>query len=147
MKQRMEIGKTAPEGYRAVLDLERYVHNNVDATLLELVKIRASILNNCAFCIDMHTTDALKAGEHQRRLFAVAAWQESPFFDDRERLAFALTDALTEMGRDGVRDEIWAAAQAMWSEKELADLILAISVINVWNRIAVSTHTQPPALV
>ncbi len=146
MKPRLSIPEVAPEGYRAVLGLEKYVRANVDHTLLHLVKLRASILNNCAYCIDMHATDARKAGEAERRLFAVAAWQESPFFDDRERAAFALTDAVTELGRGGVSDDVWNAAAAIWSEKELADLILAISVINVWNRVAVPTHTQPPAL-
>lgn len=146
MQQRMNIFEIASEGYQAVMGLEKYVRANVDRTVLELVKLRASVLNGCAFCVDMHSTDALKGGEDARRLFAVSAWRESPFFSDVERAALALTDELTEMGRDGVTDEVWAAAQDAFSDRELADLILAISTINVWNRIAVSTHLAPPAL-
>ncbi|MCF2532824.1 carboxymuconolactone decarboxylase family protein [Yinghuangia soli] len=146
MQQRMNMFEVAPEGYKAVLGLEQYVRANVDHTLLELVKLRASMLNNCAFCVDMHSTDALKAGEDVRRLFAVSAWRESPFFSAEEQAALALTDEVTELGEHGVTDEVWAAAQDAFSDRELADLILAISTINVWNRIGVSTHLQPPAL-
>ncbi|WBB66880.1 carboxymuconolactone decarboxylase family protein [Micromonospora sp. WMMD812] len=142
--QRMNAAEVAPEAYQAVLGLEKYVRANVDHTVLELVKLRASMLNGCAYCVDMHSTDALRAGESSRRLFAVAAWRESPFFDERERTALALTDAVTHLGEHGVPDEVWDAAAKQWSEKELADLVMAIATINVWNRIAVTTRTQPP---
>ncbi|NUU22456.1 MAG: carboxymuconolactone decarboxylase family protein [Streptomycetaceae bacterium] len=142
----MDVNAVAPDGYKAVLGLERYCRSNIDHTLYHLIKLRASVLNGCAFCIDMHTTDALKEGEDGRRLFAVSAWQESPFFSDVERAALALTDEVTKVGEHGVSDEVWAAAQDAFSDKELADVLLAISTINVWNRIAVSTHMQPPAL-
>ena len=146
--QRMNPAEVAPQAYKAVMGLEKYVQTNVDRTVLELVKLRASILNGCAFCVDMHSRDALAAGESSRRLFAVTAWREAlSFFDERERAALALTDAVTRLGEHGVPDEVWDTAAKVWSEKELADLVLAIATINVWNRIAVTTHTEPPAQV
>ncbi|NED96188.1 carboxymuconolactone decarboxylase family protein [Phytoactinopolyspora alkaliphila] len=143
----MDLSAATPEGFRAVLGLDKYVRANVDPTLLTLIKLRASVTNGCAFCVDMHTTDALADGENGRRLFAVATWRESPFFTDDERAALALTDAVTELGQDGVPDDVWDKAAAIWNEKQLADLLLAICTINVWNRIAVPTRKQPPALV
>ncbi|WP_262287538.1 carboxymuconolactone decarboxylase family protein [Micromonospora sp. MA102] len=144
---RMDTAAVAPEAYRAVLGLEKYVQQNVDHTVLELVKLRASMLNGCSFCVDMHSRDALGAGESSRRLFAVAAWREAPFFNERERAALALTDAVTKLGEHGVPDDVWDAAAKVWSEKELADLLVAIATINVWNRISVSTRTEPPVEV
>ncbi len=143
--QRMKLFEVAPQGYQAVSGLEKYVRANVDPTVLELVKVRASMSNGCAFCVDMHSREALANGESDRRLFAVAAWREAPFFDERERAALALTDAVTRLGEHGVPDDVWDAAAKVWSEKELADLILAIATINVWNRIAVTTRMEPPA--
>ncbi|SCL38741.1 alkylhydroperoxidase AhpD family core domain-containing protein [Micromonospora rhizosphaerae] len=141
---RIDMATVVPEAYQAVLGLEKYIRANLDHTVLELVKLRASMLNGCAFCVDMHSRDALAAGESSRRLFAVAAWREAPFFDERERTALALTDAVTRLGEHGVPDEVWDAAAKVWSEKELADLVVAIATINVWNRIAVTSRTQPP---
>lgn len=143
--QRMKLFEVAPQGYQAVSGLEKYIRANVDPTVLELVKVRASMSNGCAFCVDMHSREALANGESDRRLFAVAAWREAPFFDERERTALALTDAVTRLGDHGVPDDVWDAAAKVWSEKELADLILAIATINVWNRIAVTTRMEPPA--
>ncbi|HEX5598805.1 MAG TPA: carboxymuconolactone decarboxylase family protein [Micromonosporaceae bacterium] len=140
----MDWTKAAPAAFQAVLGLETYVQANVDHTVLELVKLRASMLNGCAFCVDMHSRDALAAGESSRRLFAVAAWREAPFFDARERAALALTDAVTRLGEHGVPDEVWQEAAAVWKDDELANLLVAIATINVWNRLAVSTQTQPP---
>ncbi|MFI2712778.1 carboxymuconolactone decarboxylase family protein [Micromonospora sp. NPDC018662] len=142
--RRIDMAAVAPEAYRAVLGLETYIRGNLDHTVLELVKVRASMLNGCAFCVDMHTREALAAGEDSRRLFAVAAWREAPFFDERERTALALTDAVTRLGEHGVPDEVWDAAAKVWSERELADLVVAIATINVWNRIVISSRTQPP---
>ncbi|MGR6321597.1 carboxymuconolactone decarboxylase family protein [Micromonospora soli] len=141
---RINMAAVAPEAYRAVFGLEKYVQANVDHTVLELVKLRASMLNGCSYCVDMHSRDALAAGESSRRLFAVAAWREAPFFDERERTALALTDAVTRLGDHGVPDDVWDAAAKVWSEKELADLLLAIATINVWNRLSVSTRNEPP---
>ena len=147
MEQRMDLTRVAPEAYQAVFGLEKYVRANVEHTVLELVKLRASILNGCSFCVDMHSRDALAAGESSRRLFAGAAWREAPFFDERERAALALTDAGTRPGEHGVPDEIWDRAREVWAEKELADLVLAIATINVWNRLMVTTRTPPPITV
>lgn len=143
--QRMDLSQAAPEAFQTVLGLERYARTNIDHTVLALVKLRASMINGCAFCVDMHSHDAIAAGESSRRLFAVAAWREAPFFDERERTALALTEAVTRLGERGVPDDVWDAAAKVWSERELADLIVAIATINVWNRIAVSTRKQPPA--
>ncbi|MFI6158322.1 carboxymuconolactone decarboxylase family protein [Micromonospora haikouensis] len=140
---RIDLTAVAPEAYRAVSGLERYARDNVDHTVLELVKLRASMLNGCAFCVDMHSREALAAGESSRRLFAVAAWREAPFFDERERTALALTDALTRLGEHGVPDDVWDAAAKVWSDKELADLTVAIATINVWNRIVAATRRRP----
>lgn len=139
----MDISKTVPSGFRAVWGLEQYVAENVDPTVLELVTLRASMLNACSYCVDMHSRDALAAGETAQRLFALAAWRESPFFDKRERAALALTDALTRLGEHGVPDPIWEDVRAVWSEEEVANLVLAIAQINVWNRILVATRLQP----
>jgi AhpD family alkylhydroperoxidase len=143
--QRMNIASVAPDGYQAVLGLEKYCRANVDHTVLHLVKLRASIINGCAFCVDMHSADALAAGEDSRRLFAVAAWEDAPFFSERERAALALTDSVTRLGHHGVPDDVWDGALKAWSEREVADLVLAIGTINVWNRICVTTRAQPPA--
>jgi AhpD family alkylhydroperoxidase len=140
----MDMIKVVPQAYQAVMGLETYVREHVDHTLLELVKLRASMLNGCAFCVDMHSRDALAAGESTRRLFAVSAWREAPFFTARERAALALTDAVTRLGEDGVPDTVWDEAVAVFSEEELANLIVAIATINVWNRLSVSVRKQPP---
>ncbi|CAO5241356.1 carboxymuconolactone decarboxylase family protein [Frankia sp. AgKG'84/4] len=144
MTQRLNMAELAPEGYKAMLGLEGYVRKNVDATLLELVKLRASVLNGCSYCVDMHSRDALAAGESSRRLFAVSAWREGPFFDERERAALALTDEATRLGPDGVSDDTWSTVTKHFSDREAADLILAIATINSWNRIAIPSRTQPP---
>jgi AhpD family alkylhydroperoxidase len=143
MTERMQL---TPEASRAVYGLERYVRERIDKALLELVKLRASMINGCAFCVDMHATDALAGGEDVRRVVAVAAWRESPFFSDRERAALELTDAVTRLGDHGVPDEVWDTARNEFGEESVADLVLAIATINVWNRLAISGRTAPPAL-
>ncbi|WP_442934286.1 carboxymuconolactone decarboxylase family protein [Micromonospora sp. CPCC 205539] len=143
----MNAAEVAPKAYQAVLGLEKYVQANVDHTVLELVKLRASVLNGCAYCVDMHSRDALANGESSRRLFAVSAWRESSLFDERERATLALTDAVTRLGEHGVPDDVWEAAAKVWSEKELADLVVAIATINVWNRLAVTMRAETPAEV
>jgi AhpD family alkylhydroperoxidase len=146
MSPRISIPKLAPDGYQAVAALEGYVSSKIDGTLLHLIKLRASVVNGCTFCVDMHSRDALADGEDSRRLFAVAAWYESPFFDERERAALALTDAVTKLGQYGVPDDVWEGAAKQFSEEELADLVLGIGTINLWNRIAITSRTQPPHL-
>lgn len=141
----MNLFEVVPDGYQAVRELENYVRKHVDHAVVKLVKVRASILNGCSYCLDMHTSDAAAGGESARRLFAVAAWSDSPLFDARERAALALTDAVTRLGEHGVPDDVWQAVRREWSEEETANLILAIAVINTWNRIAVTTRMQPAA--
>lgn len=147
MTERLALATVAPEGYRAVLALNGYVTRNVDHTLGELIKIRASVINGCAHCIDMHTTDLLASGEDVRRVVAISAWRESAFFTPSERAALALTDAVTELGSGGVPDDVWAAAAEHFDDTELAHIVLAIGTINVWNRIALSTLVGSPPLV
>lgn len=147
MHARTAVHTTAPDAYQAVLALERHVRSTIDPGLLHLVKLRASILNGCSFCVDMHSTDALAEGEDARRLFAVAAWHESPFFTDAERAALALTDAVTRLPTGGVPEDVWDAAVALHGEVTTVELVVAIGTINLWNRIAVTTVAQPPALV
>ena len=146
MVQRLSVNDIDPAAYQAVLGLEHYVRNTgVDRPLLELIKIRASHLNGCAFCLDMHHGDARAAGEDQRRLDVLSAWREAPeLYTDRERAALALTEAVTLIGRDGVPDEVWEGARRHFDEAETVHLLMAIATINVWNRLAVSTHQQLP---
>jgi AhpD family alkylhydroperoxidase len=127
--------------------MERYVRESgLDARLYELVKIRASQLNGCAFCLDMHTRDARKLGEDQRRLDILSGWHEAPgFFHPRERAALALTESVTRIGDDGVPDPVWNEAAAQFDQAELVQLLMAIATINVWNRLAVSTHQDLPS--
>jgi AhpD family alkylhydroperoxidase len=145
MTQRLNTADASPEGYRAVWALEKHVRDRVDHNLLELVKLRASMVNGCSFCVDMHSREALARGVDSRRLFAVAAWSEAPFFSEPERAALALTDAVTRIASGGVPDEIWDTAAKHFTEPELADLLLAIATINVWNRLAVATRKPPPS--
>lgn len=146
MEPRMDLAQVAPDGFKAVLALEAHVRRHVDHDLLELLKLRASMENGCAFCADMHATDWLGSGEDVRRVVAVATWHESPFFSGRERIVLALTDAVTRLGEEGVTDELWAEAQEELGDDLLAHVILAIATINVWNRLSVSTRTLPPPL-
>jgi AhpD family alkylhydroperoxidase len=134
---RVSLVEEAPAAYRALAAFDRSIE--LDRTLRELVKIRASQLNGCAYCIDMHTRAARNAGESEQRLYALAAWRESPLFTPRERAAFELADAITTIGERGVPDDLYERAAAEFAPGELANLILAITAINAWNRIAVSS--------
>lgn len=142
---RIDMSRTNKLGYAAVIGMDAYARKTVETRLYELIKLRASILNGCGYCVDMHSTDGAKHGIPQRVLHAVAAWQHaSNLFEPHELAALALTDAVTKLGPDTVTDEIWNAAAEHFDEGELGTLIMAISTINVWNRIAISTHMQPP---
>ena len=144
MQPRLDAGKLSPEGYRAVYALEQYVrHSGLETSLLELVRLRASQLNGCAYCVDMHTKDARAEGETEQRLYAVSVWEETPFFTDRERAALAWTEAVTLVGKDHVPDEVYQQARGQFSEKELVDLTLAVIAINSWNRLAISFRAVP----
>jgi len=146
--ERLSISRDAPALYRAHVALDRAVRESaLDRGILELVKVRASQINGCAYCIDMHTRDAIAAGETERRLFALSAWRESPLFTDRERAALALTDAMTRIADAGVPDDAYAAAAGAFEREELGALLYAIAVINSWNRLAVASGAvfEPPA--
>ena len=138
---RMNLRGQAPAAYQAMVAFDNAIE--LDAALGELVKVRASILNGCAFCIDMHTRDARAAGETEQRLYAVAAWREAPFFSERERAALALTDAVTLITEGHVPREVYDAAAEYFDEPELAQLIWRITAINAWNRVAVATRMLP----
>jgi AhpD family alkylhydroperoxidase len=146
MAQRLAIHDIDPNAHQAVLALEEYVRaGDLERPLLELIKIRASQLNGCAFCLDMHNRDARAQGEAQRRLDVLSAWREAPeLYTTRERAALALTEAVTMIGRDGVPDDVWADARRDFDEAETVHLLMAIATINVWNRLAVSTHQSLP---
>ena len=139
----MEIGRIAPPLHRDLITLGNEVE--LDPRLRELVNVRASIVNGCAYCIDKHTKAARRAGESEQRLHAVAAWHEAPFFDDTERAALALTDAVTLISGEHVPREVWEEASAYFDPNELAQLVWAITVINAWNRIAITTRMRPAA--
>lgn len=143
MEQRLDYLKLAPEATRALYALEGYlVRSGLEPGLRELVKIRASQINGCAFCIDMHTKDARAAGETEQRIYALNAWRETPFFTDRERAALAWTEALTRIS-EGVPDDLYAATRTQFGEKELVDLTWAVAAINTWNRVAISMRAVP----
>lgn len=146
--QRLEIRSVDPKAHQAVYPLERYVRESgLDQRLYELIKIRASQLNGCAFCLDMHARDARKGGEDQRRLDVLGAWREAPdLFTERERAALALTEAVTRIGDAGVPDPVWNQTAAAFSEAEIVHLLMAIATINVWNRLAIATHRSLPDL-
>lgn len=146
MEQRVDLNEVAGEAYGMVSALERHVRRRVAEPIFHLIKLRASVLNGCAFCIDMHTTGALDHGEDVRRLAAVAAWRESPFFDARERAVLALTDAVTRLGEGGVPDAVWDDVVAQLGTDGAVDVLFAIATINVWNRLAVTTRVSPPPL-
>lgn len=141
---RITLARTNRLGYAAVIALEGYVRGAVDRDLYELIKLRASLLNGCGYCVDMHATAATAHGVPRRKLFAVGAWEHSPtLFDDRELAALALTDAITRLGPDSVTDEVWDTAARHFDDTALGALVLAIAAINVWNRIAIATGMEP----
>lgn len=144
MQSRLENEKIAPEGVKAMMGLESYVRRSgLEPSLLELVKLRASQINGCAYCIDMHTKDARARGETEQRLYAVTAWRETPFFSDRERAALAWTETVTKVADTNVPDEAYESVRPHFSDKELVDLTLAVVVINSWNRLAISFRKVP----
>jgi len=140
---RMDLKSLAPRVYRAMLALDAAAGDGLEPPLKELVRIRASQLNGCVYCIDMHTTDSRKGGESEQRLYALPAWPEAPYYSARERAALALTDAVTLVSQTHVPDDVYASAAAEFSQPELAQLIGLIMTINAWNRLAVSTRAQP----
>jgi AhpD family alkylhydroperoxidase len=143
MTPRIDYARVAPEAIRSLRELERYLATStIERPLRELVKVRASLINGCAYCIDMHTKDARAADESEQRLYALAAWREAPFYTERERAALAWTDAVTRVSETHVPDALFAEIRRHFSEQELVDLTLAVVAINGWNRIAISFRPE-----
>ena len=145
MQARLEAQKVSPAAYQAMLGLEMFVRkqSRLEPALIHLVKMRASQINGCAYCIDMHSKDARAEGETEQRIYALSAWEETPFFTDRERAALALTEAVTLVSEGHVPDAVYERARKSFSDEELVNLTLAIITINGWNRIAITFRMVP----
>ena len=144
MQTRLDFYKAKPSAIKALVAVEEYIaKSSLEKSLAELVRLRASQVNGCAFCVDMHTTDARKGGETDRRLAAVVVWRETPFFTDRERAALEWTEALTLVSHDHVPDAVWEAVHPHFTQEEIVDLTLLVSSINSWNRFAIAFRKMP----
>ena len=145
MQARLEPQKVSPVAYQAMLGLEMFVRkqSKLESALVQLVKLRASQINGCAYCIDLHSKDALEEGETEQRLYALSAWEETPFFTERERAALTLTEAITLVSEDHVPDAVYEKVEKSFSEEELVNLTLAIITINAWNRLAITFRMVP----
>jgi AhpD family alkylhydroperoxidase len=142
MEQRIDYMKAAPGIYEAMIGLEKYLHrSSIEEPLLHLIKLRASQINGCAYCIDMHWKDLRSIGENEQRLYGLDAWEESPYYSERERAALAWTEAVTRISEGHAPDETYEKVRQQFSEKELADLTFAIATINTWNRLAIAART------
>ena len=140
---RIDYRNVAPAALQAQLGLETFVRRSgLEHPLLHLVKLRASVMNGCAYCVDMHTKDARKAGETEQRLYAVPVWRETPFFTARERAALAWTESLTDLPRTGAPDDVYEEVARHFTEEEIVALTMAIVTINGWNRLAVSFRAE-----
>lgn len=139
--ERISIAAAAPKQTAALIRFGH--HPDLDPRVHELVALRASQMNGCAFCIDMHWLDAKAGGEEDARLYGLDAWRESPLYDERERAALALCEAVTQIDRAGVPDDVWTAAQGHFDENELAQLLCAIAATNTWNRLQIATRALP----
>lgn len=144
MKARLNYSEAALEAIKGMLELEKFIASSeLEQSLYELVKTRASQINGCAYCLDMHTKDARKAGETEQRLYALSAWRETSFYTDRERAALAWTESLTLISENDVPDALYEAESKYFNEKELVALTMAIVAINGWNRLAISFRHVP----
>ena len=145
MQSRLDAQKTSPAGYNAMLGLETFLckASKLEPSLLELIKMRASQINGCAFCLDMHSKDARAQGESEQRLYTVSAWREAPFFTDRERAALEWTEALTLITDGHAPDDVYERVKQYFSPEELVNITLAIITINGWNRIAIGFRYIP----
>jgi AhpD family alkylhydroperoxidase len=143
MTARIDIQRVSPKATQAMLQLQKYVNDSgLEHSLLELVKMRASQINGCAYCLDMHSKDARAAGETEQRLYALDAWRETPFYSERERAALEWTEALTLVREGHVPDSVFEAAREHFSEQELVDLALAVVAINGWNRLSIGFRAE-----
>src|SRR5574341_855004 len=144
MQPRINITSVNPGAFQAMLGLGNYLRQcGLDAKLLDLINLRVSQINGCAYCIDMHWKDLRAAGETEQRLYGLDAWEESPYYSDRERAALAWTEAVTNIGEGRVSDSVFAEVRKSFSEKEVADLTLAVTAINSWNRLNIALRTVP----
>ncbi|MBS1840245.1 MAG: carboxymuconolactone decarboxylase family protein [Acidobacteria bacterium] len=144
LKPRIEYGKFAPEVIRSLYAIERYLHDSgLDAKLLHMLKLRASQMNGCAFCIDMHWKDARAAGESEQRLYGLDAWRESSYYTEKERAALDWAESVTLISQTHAPDEVFERLQAQFSEKEIVELTHAVAMINLWNRLAISFRAVP----
>lgn len=146
MKMRFNYAKAAPGVYDAMDVLDQYLGSaRLDQRLLNLVRLRASQLNHCAYCIDMHWKDLRAMGETEQRLYGLDAWQESPYYSDRERAALAWTEAVTQVAQSRVPDRVYEETQPHFTDTELADLTMALATINAWNRLSIAARLTPGA--
>jgi AhpD family alkylhydroperoxidase len=144
MERRLDYQKILPEGMRVIYALNRYSEQSgLEPKLSKLIKVRASQINGCAYCIDMHTKEARDGGETEQRLYGLSAWHETPYYTERERAALALTEAVTLISEKHVPDEIYQQAQQHFNDEELVKLMIAINMINVWNRLVITFRTPP----
>jgi AhpD family alkylhydroperoxidase len=144
MEARLDYMKASPEAYKAMVHMEGVVRRSgIDLKLLELIKIRASQLNGCAFCIDMHTKDARFKGESEQRIYALDAWRETPFYTEKERAVLAWTEAVTNIQIGHAPDAVYEVLRRNFSEEEIVNITLAITTINAWNRIAIGFRMVP----
>jgi AhpD family alkylhydroperoxidase len=142
----MTLPTAAPGAYRALSGVEAYLRAcGLEHSLIELVKVRASQINHCAFCLDMHSKDARKAGETEQRLYLLDAWREAPFYSEREQAALAWTEHMTRLSSDGAPEEAYQRLRAVFSDTEIANLTVLIGMINLWNRVGVGFHMAPAA--
>lgn len=144
MKKRLNYETVAPEALKGMIELEKYVAGSgLEHSIYELVKLRASQINRCAYCIDMHTKDARNAGETEQRLYALSAWQETSFFTEKERAALAWTEAMTMISENSISDSLYQKVTEHFDEKEHVALTMAIVAINGWNRLAIGFRKEP----
>ncbi|MBC6941220.1 MAG: carboxymuconolactone decarboxylase family protein [Xanthomonadales bacterium] len=143
MQPRLDYKQASPDAFKALLHTEQQVHRSgLEESLIELVKTRASQINGCAYCLDMHTKDARAQGESEQRLYLLNAWREAPFYSDRERAALAWTEAVSEISVHGVSDELYEQVREQFDDKALVDLTLAVIAINGWNRMAIAFRSK-----
>jgi AhpD family alkylhydroperoxidase len=144
MSQRLKIQEANPEAIQPLLALEKYIRNcGLEKPLLELVKLRASQINGCAYCLDMHSKDARAAGESEQRIYVLNAWREAPFYSDRERAALEWTEAVTLISATHAPDDVYERVRQYFSPEELLNLTMAVVAINGWNRLAISFRSEP----
>lgn len=145
MNKRIVIKEVDPNAYKAMAAMEKYMAGSqLSYAYKELIKIRASQINGCAYCIQIHTKDARKAGETEQRIYALSAWKESTLFSDEEKAILAMTDEITRIADKGLSDVTYHQASNYFSDNEIAEIIMQIVIINAWNRIAISTHLKHP---